>query len=172
MARNRSPQQRGIRILGAPLGTQEFINGFGEGHVAKASTLLQRILELPQLQHAWLLLYFCLVPRLNHLLRQVPPRLLQETTHGFDQLIEGGLRELLQAPGPLPQACLRQARLPLREGGLGLRDNSAIAPAAYWSSWADVLPELQSRYPAVAAHVRKCHDQSVDHRLKISNDHN
>ena len=68
---------RGIRLLGAPLGSPEYTDAFGEAHAAKAEHLLQRIMAMPSLQHTWLLTYFCLVPRVNHLLRQVPPDLVQ-----------------------------------------------------------------------------------------------
>ena len=151
---NGRAELRGIRLLGAPLGTPEFVRTFGERHVAKANALWEQIRALPRLQHAWLLFYFCLVPRINHLLRQVPPALVEQTAQAFHRLTETGLQSLLgQEEGPLPDACLRQARLPFREGGLGLRDSLAISPAAYWASWADTLPGLHARYPAVAANV-------------------
>ena len=41
--------------------------------IIRPLTTTDDILELPLLQHAWLLLYYCAVPRYNHLLRQVPP---------------------------------------------------------------------------------------------------
>ena len=146
---------RGIRLLGAPLGTPEFIRAFGAKHVAKADGLLQQILQLPDTQHAWLLLYFCLVPRFNHLLRQVPPELVRESAAAFDRLTATGLKELVQVPphSDLPHHVWRQARLPFREGGLGLRDCTAIAPSAYWSSWVDSLPSLHTRYPAACARI-------------------
>ena len=42
------------------------------------------------------------------------------------------------------QACL------LRMGGLGLRSMSRCSRAAYWASWADALPMIQERNPAIA----------------------
>jgi hypothetical protein len=42
---------------------------------------------------------------------------------------------------------IRQARLPLRMGGCGLRDSSAVRRAAYWASFADALPDLMQRFP-------------------------
>ena len=43
-----------------------------------------------------------------------------------------------------------RAQLALRHGGLGLRSAARHAPAAYWSSSADVLPVIASRDPAFA----------------------
>ena len=42
-----SGPQAGIRILGAPFGTQAFVDGFGEAQVAKASRLLEQVKALP-----------------------------------------------------------------------------------------------------------------------------
>ena len=42
------------------------------------------------------------------------------------------------------------ARLPLSMGGLGLRSAVRTSPAAHWASWADSLPMIQKRHPAVA----------------------
>ena len=50
------------------------------------------------------------------------------------------------------------ATLPLSLGGLGLRSAQRSSVAAYWASWADALPMIQERHPAVA-------DQIV-HRLE------
>ena len=35
-------------------------------------------------------------------------------------------------------------------GGLGLRSAVQCADAAYWASWADVLPMINERTPAIA----------------------
>ena len=45
------------------------------------------------------------------------------------------------------------ASLPMRLGGLGLRSNARMAPAAYWASWADALPMIVERIPAVVDNV-------------------
>ncbi len=60
---------------------------------------MERILELPDLQHAWLPFCFCVVPRTNHLLRQVLPLLEQAIAIGFDNLTDAGPPELLQLQG-------------------------------------------------------------------------
>ena len=43
--------------------------------------------------------------------------------------------------------------LPMRMGRLGLRCARRMAPAAYWSSWADALPMVHERLPQVAQNV-------------------
>ena len=55
--------ERGIKVLGTPFGTDEFVMAFGARVAAEREQLLQYILKLPYLQASWLLLYFCAVPR-------------------------------------------------------------------------------------------------------------
>ena len=43
---------------------------------------------------------------------------------------------------------VRQAKLPLRLGGCGLRDSCSLRFAAFWASWSDCLPDIIRRFPA------------------------
>ena len=69
--------ERGIKILGTPLGAPQFVRSFGAKLADRRAKLLQLLPKLPTLQSAWLLLYYCAVPRLNHLLRTLPPTEVQ-----------------------------------------------------------------------------------------------
>ena len=54
---------------------------------------------------------------------------------------------------PILAAARRIAFLPVVRGGLGLRSMSLLSPAAYWAAWADVLPIIAERVPALAERV-------------------
>ena len=54
---------------------------------------------------------------------------------------------------PILDAARRIAFLPVVQGGLGLRSMSLLSPAAYWAAWADVLPIIAERVPALAEAV-------------------
>ena len=69
-----------------------------------------------------------------------------------------------EEPGSLPKETERQARLPLRLGGLGLRSATRTAFAAYWASWADALPMLKARLPQLVARAFK---QNLKSFLKV-----
>ena len=61
-------------------------------------------------------------------------------------------------PAPLgPDPTLAAARLiaflPVVHGGLGLRSATLLSPAAHWAAWADVLPIIAERVPALGARV-------------------
>ena len=81
-------------MLGAPLGNPEYIQKFCDDVVIEKSKLLNIIPKLTSLQAAWLLLYFCAVPRVNHLLRNVPPRLAQVFARGHDTNVLACFREV------------------------------------------------------------------------------
>ena len=53
----------------------------------------------------------------------------------------------------------RQARLPLRLSGCGLRNSLRTSSAAYWASWADCLKGICDRFLAIGARV--------SHRLNV-----
>ena len=144
-----APETQGIRVLGAPLGTAAYAQRFGEERARDTATFKDTVLRAPQTQHAWLLLYFCLVPRNNHLLRLTPPSMASSAAQAHDRVTGDALANLLGYAGmhQLPADAAVQARLPARLGGLGLRDSSRTSAAAYWASWADSMPRIRRLFP-------------------------
>ena len=76
-------QDRGIVVLGSPLGTVEFCEAFAVKRIEKEQKFLDWLPELEDLQVAWLLLYFCAIPRANHILRLLPPSLSKNYACNF-----------------------------------------------------------------------------------------
>ena len=151
------PEQQGLVVLGAPLGTEAFVQRHLRDRRRNQDALLERIPTLGDLQSAWLLLLFCASTRANYLLRMLPPHCTADYSREHDRAIASCLRTLLygeEAP-ELPAAALATARLPLGLGGLGLRSATSGAPAAYWASWQDVFPALLQRFPADAARLQQ-----------------
>ena len=137
-------KNRGIVVLGSPLGTVEFCRAHAEKRMTVEQQFLDWIPKLPSLQIAWLLLYFCAAQRANHLIRLLPPSLSMEYAEKHDAAILHCLESLLQA-GPLPENAKRMAVLRAINGGLGLRSARRTADAAFWAAWADALPMLHRR---------------------------
>ena len=100
--------------------------------------------------------------RLSHLLRTVPPSITCQAAANYDALVECALASIVAGDGAAvaglptpeevahdPSVCknqtylghdaLRQAHLPIREGGLGLTRSSSIKGAAYIGCHALVL---------------------------------
>ena len=68
-------EEQGITILGTPVGRPEFVERELAKILADHSELLTRILEVQDLQCAWLLLLFCGGGRANFYIRTVRPEL-------------------------------------------------------------------------------------------------
>ena len=128
------PAENGVVVLGAPVGTDAFAAAEGERAAAREQTLLDGLLATDDLQVAWLLLVFCAGPRANYLLRTVPPHQVRAYAEEHDRRVPTALQNLLGADGLNDNHWRRQAQLPLRFGGLGLRNSTRTAPPAYWAS--------------------------------------
>ena len=65
--------QRGVVVLGTPLGHPAFVQAWAEDRMRLERQLLDHLPHLPDLQCAWLLLLMCASPRTNHAIRTLPP---------------------------------------------------------------------------------------------------
>lgn len=146
------PEECGFLALGTPIGTPAYVQAASADRVRRQADFLRELPHLPDLQAAWLLLTYCAAPRAQHLLRTVPPTLSATAAAAHDEAVWETLARLLQEPAPtaLPLSSRTLAFLPARLGGLGLYAAARLAPAAYWASWADALPVLRQRVPALA----------------------
>ena len=91
----------GMRVVGHPLGCDEFCRAFYDAKAAKTECLVDKIKEMcdygnaVSVQSAYLALRFCAEPRIAHLLRVAPPALIRDAAARHDQAIQGGLNALL-----------------------------------------------------------------------------
>ena len=143
----------GIKILGTPIGTSEFVRSITQQRLEDEGRLWEAIAWVPDLQCAWQILLQCAGPRCHHLLRTLPPSQATEYAQAHDDgmlqvmnALMGGLTGTEQERTTAHQL----ATLPMRLGGLGLRSASRMAPASFWSSWADALQMIHQRLPEVA----------------------
>jgi hypothetical protein len=133
----------GTVLLGAPLGTEDFVRSYLEEMVEKVQriTSLLPLLQDPQTEYC--LLRSCLsLPKVMFSLRTVDTTAHQDVLKSYDQVTREGLARILGVP-PTDMQWL-QARLPVTMGGLGLRAAQEHGPAAYASSYLSSLPLLRS----------------------------
>ena len=90
---NKPSSERGLKVLGTPIGHPHFIASWAESRVRTEQELLSQLPRLPDLQCAWLLLAMCASPRANHALRTVPPLDIA----GYAQAHNDAVWETLQA---------------------------------------------------------------------------
>ena len=144
--------QRGVVVLGSPVGHPAFVQGWAEERLRTEQLLLDQLPKLPDLQCAWLLLLLCASPRANHAIRTMPPSASAAYARGHDDAIWATLQTMLGGVGDREAVQARLlAALPGALGGLGLQSAQLTAPAAYWAAWADASPALHTRVPRSAA---------------------
>ena len=112
----------------------------------------------PRVQTAVLLLRLCGQGKATHLLRTLPPPLTQGFADSLDAATEGTLENLCRLDALTPTQ-REQLRLPLREGGLGLRAQASLREAAYLGSWLGNLEGVRARCPeGTASQERFLHE--------------
>lgn len=141
------PAQRGIVVLGTPVGDAAFVQRWLEEKTGEHRALLERIPLVPDAQCASLLLLMCASPRVVHTLRNLPPAEVETFAQAHDRGLMECLARILDSEVP-PEA-EEIAQLPFREGGLGLRCARRMAPGAYWASWADCISQINARAPII-----------------------
>jgi hypothetical protein len=150
-------EERGIKMLGTPLGSDEYVAEFLADLRGDHDQLLDRLPSMDDLQAAWLILLFCGATRANYVLRTVAPTSSAGFAAQHDEAIWRPFKRMLgEAPNGEAEDIARAiAQLPLRKGGLGLRSAARTAPAAWWASWADALPIIKAKVPELAAAITR-----------------
>ena len=143
------PSQQGIRVLGIPIGHEEYVQAELRATTEKHSILLNRIPLVQDLQSAWLLLLFCANTCATYSLREIPPAETEQFALAHDVATWRCFTQLLGISGV--GETQDWASLPFQMGGSGLRSATRIRVSAHWASWADSLRMINSRHPGVAA---------------------
>ena len=146
--------ENGLKILGTPLGKPAYVEQFVNERMHKENCFLGKLLKMTDLQCAWIMLSFSAVPRANHMIRMVPPSSVHGYAESHDLAIWTTFCKLLGAE-PLQYDLLARdiSSMPARLGSLGLRSASRCSPGAFWVSWANALPVIKSKLPALANNI-------------------
>ena len=146
--------QRGLVVLGVPLGSAEFVQAHALERTSEEKTLLDALAGFDDLQVAWTLLRYSAVPRANHIVRVLPPSQSQAYAKRHDDMIWATFCNLVAADKLADDTLARQvASLPGRLGGLGLRSAERTAPGAFAAAWLDAMPTLRLRAPDIVVKV-------------------
>ena len=155
--------RQGMRVVGVPVGTEQFQRDFLQEAVnGEPAELVRALVPMEDAQASFQILRLSATSRLSHLLRTVPPSITCQAAANYDALVEWALASIIAGDGAAaeglptseevahdPTVCqtqtylghdgLRQAHLPIREGGLGLTSSSSIKGAAFIGCHALVL---------------------------------
>ena len=158
-----------MRVVGVPVGTEQFQLIFLQEAVnGEPAELVRALVPMEDAQASFQILRLSATSRLSHLLRTVPPSITCQAAANYDALVEWALVSIIAGDGaaaaglPTPEevahdpivcqtqthlghGALRQAHLPIREGGLGRTSSSSIKGAAIsaatpWSWGVSSLP--------------------------------
>ena len=165
--------RQGMRVVGVPVGTEQFQRDFlQEAASGEPAELVRTLVPMEDAQVSFQILRLSVTSCLSHLLRTVPPSITCQSAANYDALVEWALASIIAGDGAAaaglptpvevahdPTVCqnqtylghdaLRQAHLPIREGGLGLTSSSSIKGAAHIGCHALVLGRV------VAASARR-----------------
>ena len=155
--------RQGMRVVGVPVGTEQFQRDCLQETVnGEPAELVRALVSMEEAQASFQTLRLSATSRLSHLIRTVPPSITRQAAANYDALVEWALASIIAGDGAAavglptlkevardPTVCqnqtylgheaLRQAHLPIREGGLGLTSISSIKGAAYIGCHALVL---------------------------------
>ncbi len=140
----------GIKVLGSPVGNEEYSRGFLEAKIASLEELLAKIHLLQDAHCEQALLRSCFsFPKLSYLVRTVPPAQHTLLFERFDRGVRAAAEGIIGAP--FSDTEWLQATLPSGVmGGAGLRSAASHAPAAYLvsvSSADDIIREITGGNP-------------------------
>ena len=121
--------------LGAAIGSTDETAAFCAQQAESKTSNLDLMQELPP-QEALLLLRNCTVPRLGHMVRVHPPEATGDAAALFDARIFDTLAQCCGFPAltDADSDIVSMVRIPIREGGLGIRSLTEIRWGAYSSS--------------------------------------
>ena len=125
---------RGFKLLGAPLGTEEFEANILEERLVSIRHLLDSLHHLDDPHMEYQLLKSCFsFPKVAFSLRTVDTSHHQQFRQSFDWAVRQALEAILGTP--LTSLQWTQASLPVAKGGLGLRLADSHGAAAFLSSY-------------------------------------
>ena len=169
----------GLIILGAPMGSSDFLRE----NLDKKGLLVENELEkLEKLaasntdggkQAALLMLKYCTYPKVTHLLRSIPPSVIDDAAKRHDGSIARALSKMIAPSDPLERGAQlkgpdgtvfddwrreraeQQAQLAVQAGGLGLYSLRLLSPIAYVSAWADFLRFMRTAPAGLLLRVQR-----------------
>ena len=129
-------RDEGIKILGSPVGSREYISTFVLDHIRKQKRLIELIQQLDDLHLIFPLMKHCSsLNKVNHLLRTCPFAYIQDALQEYDDYFNDVFDRFASVPLTPQQRELFY--LPTIHNGLGFQKASDVAPIAYYSAAID-----------------------------------
>ena len=140
----KTPSRSEYVLLGSPL-TDEAISDVVEEKKVIVSRLVDRLSILGSHQALFLLKNCLSLPKLLYIMRTEHVYQFEDLLRSFDEIIRTSLSKVTNIA--MTEPVWRQASLPVRHGGLGIRRTEQLALPAYLASAHFVLPLIKEIYP-------------------------
>ena len=85
----------GVVILGKPIGTDEFVNVHIQQKITDIQNQITLINKIQHLQSKWLLLHYCIKPKLIYCQRTIHPNLMENINNIFENLMKDQVSSLI-----------------------------------------------------------------------------
>jgi hypothetical protein len=145
---------RGITLQGVPIGTPEFTAAWLEGRLSDYEETFRRLRTyVTDPLAAAQILSLCIVPKVSHILRALPPSISASFAKRFDDACVHCFTAIAApdfAPAGLPPIADAIVRLKLRDGGFDIGNQHRICAPAYVASWATARPLVVKLLPGVS----------------------
>ncbi len=128
--------QRGVKILGVPIGTASYVQTFLNEKLASLKEEAELLHKLKDAHGEWVFLYYIIRNKITFLQRQIHPSQMTEFTAAVKELLRNCLTRLIGVQ--IDDRALYQASLPLKDGGCALSATflNDIGTSAYVASCA------------------------------------
>jgi hypothetical protein len=145
---------RGITLQGVPIGTPEFISAWLDERLNDYEETFRRLRTyVTDPLAASQILSLCIVPKVSHILRALPPSITTSFAERFDDACVRCFTAIAApdfASAGLPPTANAIVRLKLRDGGFDIGNQHRICAPAYVASWATARPLVVKLLPGVS----------------------
>ena len=135
-------KQYGIKILGAPVGSDTFIKNWLDIKLLQIAREGEEVFnQITTAQIQWNLFYFCTKNKANYLFRTLPPRLTKDFAIKFDLILRKWMEKHLKIE--LLDITWSQAKLNFEDGGHGIGDAQSVSYTAFIASSISVFESVK-----------------------------
>ena len=122
-----------MTYLKVPLGPDAWVQEQLREKLRELETLVEKLSGMPYRHEAFTLMRSCADRcKVTHLMRTLPPRQSEPFIRQYDQILRSGFEQLINClPGELNDVWWRQAKLPPKFGGMGLRSGVSTLGAQH-----------------------------------------
>jgi hypothetical protein len=158
--------ERGLIMQGVPLGHADFVAAWLDQKLASQQEIMRRLATyVPDRLAAAQMLSWCIVPRITHILRALPPPATDTFVKAFDDACVRCFTAIAApdyATSGLPAEADTIMRLKLRDGGFDIGGQQRSGPAAYVASWFTARKLISRLAPSLGPHLPRTLDVRPD----------